>query len=84
MSAAQPTRGRLNMQPPGLNSYASPSCTENARTCREGYVRTTVGRFTRSGRRGDVPAQLACAHMSYAGSWRVAIRRRLELSAAER
>ena len=34
-SAAQQTRGRLNMQPPGLNIYASQSRTENARSCRE-------------------------------------------------
>jgi len=34
MSAAQPTRCRLNMQPPGLNIYASQSRTENSRSCR--------------------------------------------------
>ena len=31
MSAARQTRGRLNMQPPGLNIYAEQPCTENAR-----------------------------------------------------
>jgi len=31
----QQTGGRLNMQPSGLmNIYASPSCPENARSCR--------------------------------------------------
>jgi hypothetical protein len=34
MSAALQTRCRLNMQPPGLNIYASRPRTENARTCR--------------------------------------------------
>ena len=31
MSASRQTRGRLNMQPPGLNIYAPLSCAENAR-----------------------------------------------------
>ena len=35
MSAAQQTRGRLNMQPPGLNIYASQSRTPRSRSCRE-------------------------------------------------
>lgn len=38
MSAAQHTqqyRCRLDMQPPGLNIYASQSRTKNARTCRD-------------------------------------------------
>ena len=34
MSVVQPTRGRLNVQPPGLDLYASQSCEENARICR--------------------------------------------------
>ena len=34
MSAAQQNRCRLDIQPPGLNIYASQSRTENARTCR--------------------------------------------------
>jgi hypothetical protein len=29
MSASRQTRGRLNMQPPGLNIYAPQPCTEN-------------------------------------------------------
>ena len=35
MSAAQRTRGRPNMQPPGLNIYTPQSSTENARSCRD-------------------------------------------------
>ncbi len=34
MSAAQQNRCRLDMQPPGLNIYASQSRTESALTCR--------------------------------------------------
>jgi hypothetical protein len=34
MSASRYTRGRLNMQPSGLNIYAARSCAENARFCR--------------------------------------------------
>jgi hypothetical protein len=34
MPAAQRTRGRLNMQPLGLNIYTPYSSTENARICR--------------------------------------------------
>jgi hypothetical protein len=33
MSVAQQTRGRLNMQPPRFDIYASQSRTENARSC---------------------------------------------------
>jgi len=33
---SQQTSGRINMQPSGLmNIYSSPSCLENARSCRE-------------------------------------------------
>src|SRR5260370_4380335 len=34
-SAAGQPHGQLNMQPPGLNIYASQSRTGNARTCRD-------------------------------------------------
>ena len=36
----QQNRCRLNMQPPGLNIYASQSCTENARFCRMAVIGT--------------------------------------------
>lgn len=42
MSASWQTRGQRNMQAPGLNIYASPSCPENARSCRCG--RSVSGR----------------------------------------
>jgi hypothetical protein len=46
--------------------YAPQSCTENARSCREGHVRTTMGRFTRPA--GGVTCQLSWglrAHVVY-------------------
>ena len=70
---------------PRLRHHNRRPCAHIAvRICCEGYVRTTVGRFCPGRGRGDVPAQLACAPMSCIGSWRGAIRRRLELSAAGR
>jgi hypothetical protein len=44
MSASRQTRGRLNMQPSGLNIYTARSCTENARFCR--WSRSMACRFS--------------------------------------
>ena len=40
MSAPPQARGRLSMQPRGLNIYAPQSCTNNARTCRISCARS--------------------------------------------
>jgi hypothetical protein len=57
MSAAQQSRCRLDMQPPGLNIYASQSRTANARTCRIPRVCLVSRAGGRSWRRADLPAR---------------------------
>jgi hypothetical protein len=60
MSAARQTRGRLNMQPPGLNIYAEHSCTENARFCRSPSVPNADGQGLTRYRRRRARRLLAC------------------------
>jgi hypothetical protein len=56
MSASRQTRGRLNMQPSGLNIYAARSCTENARFCRRQVERQVIWLEAALGRPGQVIA----------------------------